>query len=693
LVESGFDFVHLVQERERASSGAARAHTYRPEIDGLRALAVVPVILFHTGSRFFSGGFVGVDVFFVISGFLITSIIIEERETGFFSIAGFYERRARRILPALYLVMLVCIPVAWIWMLPRELENFGQSLVAVSLFVSNILFWRTGGYFNVPADQKPLLHTWSLGVEEQFYLIFPLLIACFWRFGIKWLVSLLVLGCVASFLMNDWMLSSHSMGAFFLAPMRAWELAAGALLCFTRISDSHLGAHPRAIREGFAAIGLALILVPISLYGVSTPFPGRYALPPVIGTLLVLYFAGTRTLIGRLLASPVLLWLGGISYAAYLWHQPLFAFARLINASRPSSAQFAALAILAVGIAAISSKFIERPFRDRRNWSRRAILVWSVLPTLVFIGVGVGFVAGRGMPNRWSEHDQALLMPAKAPFYLCPAIDSWLRVCRIGAPGRVGSVVLLGDSHADAIWTALSEALARENRTGYLVRTDCFPIGGIFDDRQRLSKDRREHCAEVERRVREFVGRGDVTTVIVAVRWTLQLYPMNDEIDAPGFNNQEGGVEDVPYRESGVFDANGRWTEGATAKAEALCAYISGFAALKRTVLLYPTPEVGWTPERLNLAALVLGKNPPHLISTSWIREQQRNSAADRVLDSIDSPNIRRVRPEDIFCNALIKDRCVVQAGDALYYADDNHVSMQGARLIVQKLLPQLASK
>jgi hypothetical protein len=320
-------------------------------------------------------------------------------------------------------------------------------------------------------------------------------------------------------------------------------------------------------------------------------------------------------------------------------------------------------------------------------------LVWSVLPSLVFIGLGVGFVAGHGMPNRWSEHDQALLMPPRARIVVCPAIDSWLRVCRIGAPDRVASVVLLGDSHADAIWTALDEALAREHMAGYVVRTDCFPIGGFFDIRQRLSKERREHCAEVERHVHDFVNRGNVATVIVAVRWTVQLYPMNDEIDAPGFNNQEGGVEDVPYRESGVFDANGRWTEAPTAKAEALRAYISSLASLKRTVLLYPTPEVGWTPQRLNLAALVRGKSPPPLISTSWIREQQRNSAADRVLDSIDSRNIRRVRPEDIFCNTLAKDRCVVQAGDALYYADDNHVSMQGARLIVQKLLPELASR
>jgi peptidoglycan/LPS O-acetylase OafA/YrhL len=654
-------------------------------------VAVLPVILFHAGFPFFSGGYIGVDVFFVISGFLITSIILQEQETGVFSIAGFYERRARRILPALFVVMLVCIPFAWIWMLPQELENFGQSLVAVSLSASNILFWRTGGYFNVPADQKPLLHTWSLGVEEQFYLIFPLLIVCFWRFGIKWLVWFLVLGCVASFLVSDWMLSSHSTGGFLLAPARAWELAAGALLCLTRVSDIQFVTHSREIRESLAAIGLALILTPICCYGIATPFPGRYALPPVIGTLLVLAFAGTKTLIGRLLSSPVLLWVGGISYGAYLWHQPVFAFARLINVGRPSRILFGVLTILVLAIAALSMHFIERPFRDRRNWSRRAILAWAVLPSLVFIGVGLDLARNHGVPNRWNQDERAFVVPAKTAIYLCPAIDSWLRVCRIGAPNRVGSVVLVGDSHADAIGTALDEALARENRAGYIVHTGCSPIAGLFDSREPHTAQRRQYCAEADRRLREFVGRHDITSIIVAVRWTMQLYPMGDEIDAPGFDNREGGVEDLPYRESGVFNVDGGWINAGPAKVEAVRAYIDGFAMIKRTVLVYPIPEVGWSPPRVNLDAMALGRGPPRLISTSWIRTRQRNSEAEVLLDSFHSVNIRRVRPEDVFCDTLIKNRCAVQVDGALFYYDENHVSMQGARLIVQKLLPELS--
>ena len=196
---------------------------YRTEIDGLRALAVVPVILFHAGFELFSGGFVGVDIFFVISGYLITSLLIEDIEKDRFSILSFYERRARRILPALFLVMLVCIPLAWTWMLPSQMQEFSHSLIAVCLFVSNILFWRETGYFGAAAEEKPLLHTWSLAVEEQYYVFFPLFLFFFWRFGksnVFWLVVILT---ACSLALSEWAWRNAAMANFYLAPTRAWE--------------------------------------------------------------------------------------------------------------------------------------------------------------------------------------------------------------------------------------------------------------------------------------------------------------------------------------------------------------------------------------------------------------------------------------------------------------------------------------
>ena len=205
---------------------------YRAEIDGLRALAVVPVIFFHAGFELFSGGFVGVDVFFVISGYLITTILIEDLENQRFSLVNFYERRARRILPALFFVMFVCIPFAWMWMLPSQMKDFSQSLVAVSLFASNVLFWRESGYFDAAAEEKPLLHTWSLAVEEQYYVLFPIFLFLAWRYGKKRVFWMIVAMASISLLLSEWGWRNKATANFYLAPTRAWELFAGSIAAF-----------------------------------------------------------------------------------------------------------------------------------------------------------------------------------------------------------------------------------------------------------------------------------------------------------------------------------------------------------------------------------------------------------------------------------------------------------------------------
>lgn len=205
---------------------------YRREIDGLRALAVLPVIFFHAGFKAFEGGFVGVDIFFVISGYLITNIILSDLNAGKFSIVTFYERRARRILPALFFVMLCCLPFAWLWLVPTHLEDFCQSMAAVSVFSSNILFWRESGYFGVASELKPLLHTWSLAVEEQYYLFFPLFLLGLWKLRKRWIFGSLALVAIVSLLLAQWGAYNKPAATFFLLPTRGWELAIGALIAF-----------------------------------------------------------------------------------------------------------------------------------------------------------------------------------------------------------------------------------------------------------------------------------------------------------------------------------------------------------------------------------------------------------------------------------------------------------------------------
>lgn len=211
---------------------------YRREIDGLRALAVLPVILFHAGFKTFSGGFIGVDVFFVISGYLITTIILAELEQGKFSIVNFYERRARRILPALFLVMLVCIPFAWIWLLPSDMKGFSHSLIAVAVFASNILFWSESGYFDTATELKPLLHTWSLAVEEQYYVLFPLFLMLLWKLGKRCILVILGVVFAGSFAVAEWKSYAEPAAAFYLLPARAWELLIGAFAAFYLSKDN-----------------------------------------------------------------------------------------------------------------------------------------------------------------------------------------------------------------------------------------------------------------------------------------------------------------------------------------------------------------------------------------------------------------------------------------------------------------------
>lgn len=291
---------------------------YRAEIDGLRALAVVPVILFHAGLEIFSGGFVGVDVFFVISGYLITTILLEDIDNQRFSILSFYERRIRRIFPALFLVILVCIPFAWAVMNSTQMRDFSASVFSTSVFLSNFYFLSQAGYFFPECELQPLLHTWSLSVEEQYYVFFPLLLAaCVKRSQRVALVAITLL-CAASFLIAEWGWRENAPRAFFFSLTRFWELFAGsiaALLLWRRtMSPNNL----------YSAIGLIAIVVSIFLHDESTPFPSAYTLLPVGGTVLIILFAGPNTWTSKLLSVPVMVGVGLISYSGYLWHQPVF---------------------------------------------------------------------------------------------------------------------------------------------------------------------------------------------------------------------------------------------------------------------------------------------------------------------------------------------------------------------------------
>lgn len=376
---------------------------YRREIDGLRALAVLPVILFHASFETFSGGFVGVDVFFVISGYLITTIILAELDQGKFSIVNFYERRARRILPALFFVVLVCIPFAWLWMLPSNMKDFSQSLIAVPIFASNILFWRETGYFDTAVELKPLLHTWSLAVEEQYYVLFPIFLILFWKLGKRLILVTLGLIFFASLALAHWGSYAKPAAAFYLLPTRSWELLIGVFTAFY-LSKVNRKVFSKAASEFSGWLGVVLILYAIFAYSKATPFPGFYALVPAFGTCLIILFATQQTTVGKFLGNKAFVCVGLISFSAYLWHQPLFAFSRLRSSTEPSVATFLALSVLALVLAYFSWKFVETPFRSKNRYKRKQIFIFTFSAACLLIVVGLSGKFSNGFEESMLEY-------------------------------------------------------------------------------------------------------------------------------------------------------------------------------------------------------------------------------------------------------------------------------------------------
>ncbi len=380
---------------------------YRREIDGLRALAVVPVILFHAGFPSFDGGFVGVDIFFVISGYLITSLIIVDLKEEKFSLFKFYERRVRRLLPALFFVLLICLPFAWLLLLPSDLNNFAKSLIAVPTLTSNILFWRSSGYFGSESELKPLIHTWSLAVEEQFYLFFPVLVLLVWRKkNNSILFSILLALAILSFSLGQYFSIDRPFFAFYLLPTRAWELFIGSLLAmyYSRNDRLKLGMPTLEI---LSIVGLFGIGFSVFYFSKQTATPSFFTLIPTLSTALLIYSASQSNLVGKLLSTRPLVGIGLISYSAYLWHQPLFAFLKYSFDSR-NEILYISIVFLSFYLAFISWKYIETPFRRGNKFSRQIIFKSSIVASFFFIIVGISGVMTNGFSQRFSEVDREL---------------------------------------------------------------------------------------------------------------------------------------------------------------------------------------------------------------------------------------------------------------------------------------------
>lgn len=497
---------------------------YRPDIDGLRAVAVIAVLLHHVWPKVISGGFIGVDVFFVISGYLITKIVAAEISDGSFSFASFYTRRARRLLPALMVVLIAVVAAGWFFLLPTDYLATLRASFAATVFSSNILFWRdlSEGYFAKDAKLNPLLHTWSLGVEEQFYLLFPIFLLLCARVFPGRTKHLVVVGIALSLGISILLIDGKSVAVFFLAPFRAWELLIGSAFA--------LGVIP-LIRNEFArhcAVGLGLLAICAStvIYSPATTFPGLAALLPVLGSAAVIHAGGQGLKSGpqSLISTHAVVYVGRISYSLYLWHWPLVVFAKYVLQIEIGLLSGLLIMLLSCVLAALSYHFVEIPFRASRNTKDRKFMRYGIATSIALAGISLAGVAFGGFENRVSEQARVFdrARDLEVPFKLCDRRVDW---CVIGAKSEKPTLIFWGDSHMLAWAPAIDQELQASGRSAYLVvHRACPPVWGLKSAKETT-------CLPANLRVMQFLSRRtDIGVVVLAANWQLYLNP--DRIQA-----------------------------------------------------------------------------------------------------------------------------------------------------------------
>jgi peptidoglycan/LPS O-acetylase OafA/YrhL len=614
---------------------------YRPDIDGLRAISVLAVVFYHLERGFVPGGYLGVDIFFVISGYLITSIIWREMASGDFTIRRFYDRRIRRILPALYAVLALVSVLSLIVLLPADLFGYGQSLLATLGFIANIYFWRDTNYFARIAEYKPLLHLWSLGIEEQFYIVFPpllLLLGRVWRSGVLPIVALLVIVSYAAD--TEALRLGLSLPAFYLLPFRAWELGVGAALA---ILPETFRPAP-ALRTGLSVIGLAMIAAALFV-APEGAIDYAKSLAVLGASAMIVAGRGGLPIGNRLIATPPFVWFGLISYSLYLWHWPLIVFARYYLVRDLGALEGAVLVALAIALAWVSWRFVERPFRSRKITSR-TVLIWAGAGLVVLAGFGGLMLAGHGFPGRLDAR-AAQYNASVGTNYRCP-VQNYLfvgasRGCTVNLPTKQpddADVALIGNSHVQMYEPAWEAILRQRHMTGVMLPVNaCTPTVGTNID---------SSCAPiVEDMIRGVLSLRRVKTVVLATTWTGEL------VDS-------AGRRIAPARRDEAF-------------ARGLDATIARLlAARKKVILIGPAPEPGYDIATVLSRKLAFGR------STAGDRMSASREEFDRQYGYViqhfaHRGDIAFVRADSVQWR---DGRYQFILDDHVLFADDNHLAM-----------------
>lgn len=637
---------------------------YRPDIDGLRAIAVVAVVLYHLGVDQVSAGFVGVDVFFVISGFLITGVLRTEFDANSFSYFSFYERRVRRLFPALFTILFISIPVALIILVPRDLEDFGQSIIASGLFSSNILFFLERGYFEGPSELKPLLHTWSLAVEEQYYLLYPLLMATLYRF--KWdLGKGLVAICVLSFCYSIWRVTDNQEAAFYLLPSRIWELLLGGILLIysDRVVLSRLSATITAIT------GFLLIAYSIFRFSEYTVFPGPAALIPCLGAALVILAGQRENLVSQIISSKGFVGLGLISYSLYLWHFPIIVFSKQLIVRPFEPIEMMSIFLLSVGLAFMTWRYIEQPFRGNASVISTRVVKWSAITAA---SLAVIF----GLFTDYSDGASARFSPLALKYIDAEKnVDKGCRKqstpCTVGNKDTEPEFLVWGDSHADSVAEPF-RVLANESSVSGLISTrgGCLPLLN-FKPVHAIGKS----CVQHNKNTFEKLQSSDIKKVILIGRWTLA-------VERSKFKFEKGvamRIVDDP-----LIDTDASNEDVLRRSLDSTLAQLT--QAGKEVVILGPVPEAGWhvphtLAQRLRFGSWI----DQAALNPTYAEFGERNNRTLGILRAAaEKYKVNLVLPQDDLCT--VSDGCSVMINDKPLYYDAHHLTPDGALVLLGAL-------
>lgn len=679
--------------------------TYRPDIDGLRAIAVLGVVIFHAGSKKLTGGFVGVDVFFVISGYLISGIILRGLESGTFSLTDFYRRRIKRIFPALVLVLTCTWIFGWFALLNGEFQSLGKHIAASSLFLSNFLLWGETGYFDTAAEMKPLLHLWSLGIEEQFYLLWPFLLLLAWRGGVK--LGRVVLAILAvSFVVNIVAVGISQAMAFFLPFSRFWELMLGGLLASMEVQRARrhqdngapflsLLLTPSAGGPTFANakawIGAAMLGAALFLLDRTQPYPGWAALLPALGTAMLIA-AGMGAWFNRtVLSGRWLVFVGLISYPLYLWHWSLISLVRIVEWGKPERSMINACVALSFVLAWATYVLVERPLRFGRYTTRiRNVLIPSVLlAAMAILGV-LGWLTYRteGFPTRGPVTEVGdigeKLAQLKQDVDSDPECDAYIgpgrnfTYCRLGAATRHPAVAVIGDSHAHASFPGFASYFAARGAGAILLASaGCPPWLNTTFHTQGEARQKQRCPAEVGRIFDIVAADKNIETVILVSRGPFYIYE-------EGFGAVERGSKwKFDYRDVAGTTGLEKFSSGLEDSIRRLTS--SG----KRIYFLLQVPELGFDPESCFGRRVHFSKvERKCAVARSEVDNRQAEyRAAVRALES-KYANFHVLDPWPLLCNA---GECKAIVDNQLIYSDDDHLSIAGSQFVVSGMGASLA--